>query len=289
MSMLKEGLLKANGIDMHYLDYEGSGPPLLALHGLASSAHWFHLTAVRLTDSFRFIAPDQRAHGQTDQPDTGYDWNTLSADVAGALDQLGLRRVAVMGHSWGANVALNFAALYPDRVSHLVLIDGGFFNWTLLPGMTWETFKERLAPRDIYGPKERYLGALRQELASCWSEELERIVMTMVRIDPDGSVHERLEPHNHRQVLRAMWSEPSSVAFPRITCPTLIVSAMPAQTEENRRWIKMRQEMAAAAQQAIANCRVEWIQDTIHDIGYDKPQELAQALRDFLLQPKGTV
>lgn len=283
MSRFKEGWLKTNGISMHYVDWGGPGPSVIALHGAASSCHWYNLTIPHLTERFRVFALDQRGHGKTDQPDTGYDWNTLATDVAGALDQLQLQRVGVMGHSWGASVALHVAARYPARVSHLVLIDGGF-SLGRTQGDTWESFRERLSPRDIYGPKERYLGALRQQLARSWSDELERMVMTMVRIDADGSVHERLELSNQQQMLWAMWSEPSSEAFPLILCPTLIVAASPTETPENRDRMQRRREAAAAAQQAIGRCQLVWIPDTIHDIGYDKPEELARVISDFLSQ-----
>ena len=78
---------------MHYLDWTGSlgyvGPgaqkaqplPIVALHGLASSAHWYDLTLPHLAPRYPTYALDQRAHGQTDQPPTGYDWQTLAAEV----------------------------------------------------------------------------------------------------------------------------------------------------------------------------------------------------------------
>ena len=58
---------------MRYLDWGGDGAPVLALHGLASCAHWYDLVAPELSEKFRIIAPDQRGHGQTTQAPTGYD------------------------------------------------------------------------------------------------------------------------------------------------------------------------------------------------------------------------
>ncbi len=110
---------------MRFLDWGGTGAPVLALHGLASSAHWYDLVAQRLNDKFRVIAPDQRGHGQTTQAATGYDWQSLAGDADGLLDHLGIDQAAVLGHSWGCNVGINLAARFPDRVSALVMIDGG--------------------------------------------------------------------------------------------------------------------------------------------------------------------
>ena len=288
----QEGWLHTSKIRMHYLDWggppEGSGKRseavVLALHGLASSAHWYDFVIPHLVDTYRCIAPDQRGHGQTDQPSTGYDWQTVASDIVEALDHLGVEKVAVLGHSWGANVALSVAAKYPERVSKLVLIDGGFFDWTLWPGATWESFKSRLRPRAVAGKKEDFLSGLRQQLAECWSDQLEGMVMSMVRVEPDGTVLDILEPTNHAQVLEAMWYEPSSTMFQLVRCPTLIVAAGARQGGGNSEFAQMRREMAGAAQSAIRDCKVEWISDTMHDIGYHKPAELARVLRAHLAE-----
>ncbi|MCE2463644.1 MAG: alpha/beta hydrolase [Dehalococcoidia bacterium] len=286
----QEGWLNTSGLRMHYLDWSGTPsshgqdnrPAVVALHGLASSCHWYDLVIPRLADNYRCISLDQRGHGLTDQPPTGYDWHTLSTDVVEALTHLGVREAAVMGHSWGGYVALSLAAKYPEHVSKLVMVDGGFMDWTRWPGATWEWFTNLLRPRDVSGTREEFLDRLRHQLAECWSDQLEEIVMTMVRVGPDGLVRDILEPTNHAQVLDAMWNEPPSSMFHLVRCPTMIMSAGPRAGGGNSEFSRMRREMADAAQSAIGDCRVEWIPDTIHDIGYHKPDEMAKALNAFL-------
>ena len=284
-----EGWLNISQIRMHYLDWgtpaqatRQPGTGVLALHGLASSCHWYDLVMPHLAENYHCFALDQRGHGKTDQPNTGYGWETLARDVVDALDQLGLQRAAVLGHSWGGYVALSVAARYPERVSKLVLIDGGFLDWTLWPGATWDWFKNVLSPRDVSAKREGFLNQLRQQLADCWSEQLEGIVMSMVQVGPDGSIRDILEPANHAQVLEAMWNEPASPMFPSVRCPTLIVPAGSPKSGGNPEFMQMRSKMANAAQSAIKDCEVRWIPDTSHDIGYHKPEELAQVLHDFL-------
>ena len=272
---------------MHYLDWAGDGRPVVALHGAASSCHWYDLTIPFLEGSHRVIAPDQRAHGQTDQPPTGYDWPTLAGDVVGAMDQLGVPRAVVVGHSWGASVALGVAALHPERVSALGMIDGGFGGGPRSPGMTWEDFKQRLSPRDIYGPKERYLGALQGQFAHCWSDRLEAMVMSMVRQDPDGTVHERLDLENQQQMLWAMWSDPVHTLMPQVQCPTLLVAAGGRSEVATLEYMERRMANVESARSALPNSRVVWIQDTGHDIGYERPAELASTLKEFLADNVG--
>ena len=279
--------LQTSRLRMHYRDWGPGSPPggnVVALHGLASSSRWYDLVAPLLADTHRILAPDQRGHGRTDQPPAGYDWQSVAADVVEFMDALGLDRPAVLGHSWGGYVALALAAKFPERVSRLVLIDGGFMDWTRWPGADWDWFKNLLRPRRVTGNLEEYLASQRTQLADSWSEELEPVILSMVHTGEDGKVHDILEPGNHAQVLEALWTEPPSTMFNRVECPTLIVPAGPRQHNAGSQFARMREEMAGAAQVAIRDCRVEWVPDTIHDIGYHRPTQLSGILRSFLTE-----
>ena len=269
---------KVGDLTMRYLDWGGEGYPVMALHGLASSAHWYDLVAPHLRDCFRIIAPDQRGHGKTTQASSGYDWGSLAGDVAGLMDHLGIEKAGVFGHSWGGHVASNMASRHPHRVTTVVLIDGGFQDGRSRPGATWESFRDRVRPRDVSGNREQFLDRLRHQLADCWSDQLERIVLSMVYEDAEGQIQDILRPENHAQVIRQMWDEPASKALPRVEQPTLIVPAQPRPERANTEFAIMRREQVEAASHALKNCRVQWIADTSHDIGYHQPEELARVI-----------
>ena len=285
-TMPREDWADVRDLRMRYLDWgapqDGNGSvPVLALHGLASSAHWYDIVVPMLRDRFRIIAPDQRGHGQTTQASDGYDWHSVASDAVGLLDVLGIEKAIVFGHSWGGNVAVSTAAHYPERVSALVMIDGGFFSPQMLPGATWEAFSQRLAPRDVSGTRAEFLARVSGQLAMCWNDDVERIVQTMV-YEKDGQIYDILRPENQAQVIRAMWDDPASDAWPRIKCPSLIVPAGPSAERANTEFAASRRRMVNLAAEGIPNCRVQWIPDTIHDIGYHKPKELARAILDFI-------
>ena len=269
-------------LGVHYLDWSGDGEPVLALHGLASSGHWYRRLAPYLASDYRVVAPDQRGHGATTQAPSGYDWQTLAEDAVRFLDYLGIERAAVLGHSWGGHVSSNLAMRFPDRVSRLVMIDGGFQDGTLLPNPTWEAFRQRLAPRLVAGTRAEYLAQLADNLSFCWGDDLAEIALTMVYEGADGQMRDILRPENHAQVLETMWKEPPSVVLPRLSVPTLVVPAGPRPERANSSFSRQREVMVAAAEAALPNGRVHWIPDTVHDIGYDKPGELAAVIRDFL-------
>ena len=276
-----EGWAEVRSLRMRYLDWGGGGAPVLALHGLASSAHWYDLVAPLLRGRFRILAPDQRGHGRTTQAPDGYDWRSVASDAVGLMDVLGIERAIVLGHSWGGNVAVATAAHFPARVSALVMIDGGIVGPEMIPGGAWEDFSRRLAPRNVSGTRAEFLERMAGQLAVCWNSEVERIVQTMV-YEREGRIYDILRPRNQAQVIRAMWEDPSSGAWPRIECPTLIVPAGASGQEAESEFARARRRLVDLAAEAIPDCRVHWIADTIHDIGYHKPEELARAIIEFI-------
>ncbi len=277
-----------NGLDMRYLDWGGDGEPMLALHGLASSAHWYDIVARLLLHRYRIIAPDQRGHGQTTQAASGYDWHTLSDDIAALLDHVVAETpsfkepMAALGHSWGGHVASNFAAHYPDRVRRIVMIDGGFLDGRLFPEPTWEAFSDRLRPRNVTGDRREFLDRLRGQMAGFWNSEVERIVQTMVYEDEEGQIQDILRPDNQAQVIRAMWDDPCSHTLTQVQCPALLLAAGPLPERANSDFAQLRRRMVGAAEASLANGRAHWIPETVHDIGYHKPEELAQVILEFL-------
>jgi pimeloyl-ACP methyl ester carboxylesterase len=115
----------ANGIQIHYLDV-GEGPPLVMVHGfLGNLAVWHLQIVVQLKKYYRIITPDLRGHGYSQVTPSGYTAADMAADLKGLLDHLGIRKVCLVGHSYGADVCLYFTMLYPERVEKLVALEPG--------------------------------------------------------------------------------------------------------------------------------------------------------------------
>lgn len=116
--------IDTNGITLSVVD-EGTGPPVLLLHGFPDSSRlWRHQIPALVAAGRRVIAPDLRGFGDSDRPAdmAAYRLSTVLADLVGLLDALRLGRVAVVGHDWGAGVAWLFAALHPERVEQLAVL-----------------------------------------------------------------------------------------------------------------------------------------------------------------------
>nr|HEX4315317.1 alpha/beta fold hydrolase [Kofleriaceae bacterium] len=111
------------GRDVHVQDL-GRGAPVAMVHGLVigSLASWFFTAAPVLAREHRVRMYDLRGHGKSAPAATGYDTRTLAGDLDAVTAELA-GPFDVVGHSWGALVALRFAMLHPERVRRLAIVE----------------------------------------------------------------------------------------------------------------------------------------------------------------------
>jgi pimeloyl-ACP methyl ester carboxylesterase len=121
------GYLRVDGIRIRYLEWGHMGPAVILLHGMNDNAQVWNQVAPMLASNCHVIAPDRRGSGESDKPKEGYDFGTLISDVAILAERLKLRHVTLVGHSFGAEVALNVAAQRPQLIHSVILVDGGFW------------------------------------------------------------------------------------------------------------------------------------------------------------------
>ena len=109
-----------------YVDVVGRGEPIVLMHGGPSADLWTMGAFRRLADQFTVVLYDHRCNGRsTGPPASTMTWDNLTADADALREHLGFERWAVLGHSFGGHVALEYALRYPERVSRLVLVDTG--------------------------------------------------------------------------------------------------------------------------------------------------------------------
>jgi pimeloyl-ACP methyl ester carboxylesterase len=118
-----ERFVPANGIKLHVLDWGGSGPNLVFVTGLGDPAYTFDSMALHFLKRFRAVALTRRGVLPSDQPKTGYDKATLTADVLQVLDSRQIRTAHLVGHSLGGIEITEIASRFPDRVLSLVYLD----------------------------------------------------------------------------------------------------------------------------------------------------------------------
>lgn len=274
--------VSAGSLRLHARIWPGPGQTIILLHGLASSAQIWNLTAPLLARSFRVVALDQRGHAASDKPDDGYDFATIIGDLDRALTALAITRPVLVGHSWGGNVALDYAASHPDNVSHLVLVDGGFLELQMRDGMTWEVTEKQLAPPDISMPLPAFLERMRTRLGSIYSESARDAVLGNLYLDERGVVRPHLTRERHMLILRALWEHRPSLLYGKVTCPTLLIPAEPADLLSDPERLREKRRSVALAEQRLRRSKVVWMHETIHDIPLHRPAALAEAIVGFV-------
>jgi pimeloyl-ACP methyl ester carboxylesterase len=118
-----------NGVRLHYTD-QGRGEPLVLLHGNGTMIEDFGVSGLiaMAAGKYRVIAFDRPGYGYSARP-RGTIWTPQAQAelLRGALDRLGVARAIVLGHSWGASVAVALALAHPEAVSRLILISGYYY------------------------------------------------------------------------------------------------------------------------------------------------------------------
>jgi pimeloyl-ACP methyl ester carboxylesterase len=115
-------VLAANGLALHVQDLGEGGSPVVMVHGLliGSLASWYFTSAPALAQRHRVRVYDLRGHGLSEHATSGYDVRTMAGDLAAVA---GSEPIDLVGHSWGALIALRFALDHPERVRRLVLVE----------------------------------------------------------------------------------------------------------------------------------------------------------------------
>jgi len=122
--------LNIEGLNYHYLD-EGSGDPVVMVHGNPSWSFYYRNLVLALRDRYRCIVPDHIGCGFSDKPgDDRYDYTLPRRvdDLERLLEHLGLtRKITLVVHDWGGMIGMAYAVRHPERIRRLVILNTGAF------------------------------------------------------------------------------------------------------------------------------------------------------------------
>lgn len=278
-SGLEASFETVNGHRLRYVRAGGvrAGPPVVLVHGFASSLFTWKDVLPALSRSHDVIALDLPGFGLSDLP-ADLSFEDLPSAVLGLMERLGVERAALVGNSMGGAVAAMVAAEHPERVSALVLVDAAGFN---------------LEPKDQPPMVRLITSPVAPLLAGLPGKRLlvERSLREVFHDDrriTEERVGEYLAAARRPGSLRAMRSlllslgERSDLVkdqLPRLQAPTLVVWG------REDRWIPLAD--ADRFVEAIPGARKVVIDACGHMPQEEKPDELAPLLGGFLADPGG--
>lgn len=255
-------------------------PAFLLVHGLASNSQLWWGSAARLAEVGHACASvDQRGHGRSDKPDTGYDLDTACADLLALVATLrsdvpGFQgRIIVAGQSWGANVALELGWREPEVFSGVVCVDGGTIDLQRrFP--TWEDCAAALAPPRLAGTPLSDMQAYGRRAHADWPESGRQAMLANFEVRPDGTVAPWLTFERHMQLLGALWGHRPSTRYPEMKTPVLLVPADDGRSD----FTADKRSAVEEAVGAIPRARAHWFSPADHDIHAQHPVALAEVL-----------
>ncbi len=113
--------IETNQIRLHCVT-QGTGDLVILLHGFPEFWYSWRYQIPALARHFKVVVPDLRGYNDSDKPSSGYDLDTLTADIRGLIESLGYVRAHVVGHDWGGAIAWNLAQQFPSYLNRLAVL-----------------------------------------------------------------------------------------------------------------------------------------------------------------------
>ena len=256
-----------HGVELFY-EVQGTGDPLVCIHGLQGDATNFAGLTEALGDRYRLLTFDQRCSGRSDKPDEPFGIRDLADDTAALMDTVGFQSAAVFGVSMGGMIAQELALRHPEKVRRLVLgcTTAGGPNAVAPPRETIDY----VYTSEALSTEERVKRFVEACFTGPWLQAHPEIVdrMTEARrrlpLDPQALGRRREAVNGHDT-----WDR-----LPDLSQPTLVITGIPDQIipEANSRLLVERIPGAELVELSPAG-HLFWI---------ERPQETADTLRRFL-------
>ena len=227
-----------------WYDEQGSGPPVVLIHGGAVDSRFFKDNVPALTDRFRVISVDLWGHGRSPDRDGPFSLASFSDDVAAVIERVAGGRAHVLGHSIGSVVALDLAMRHPERIDRLIVASGGF-----------DSSEEQIPDIDAaVAGTVQFLGA------------------TYGEVSPDGEEHFAVVTRKDFELSsrEPRWTEAD---LARISARTLVLSADDDLTQLTH---------TVAMYLAIPDSELAIVPGTSHFFLQEKPDAANAIIRSFL-------
>ncbi len=260
------------GVSLQCWRWGDSPRVIVAVHGVnAHGLHWRRL-AERLASRYSLVSYDLRGHGDSDKPATGYSYADHGADLAAVIRCASNQPPVLIGHSFGARVAIPYAARHYLR--GLVIVDPGILLPEQAPTRRSDGTRSSPQLRYDFESETAFLDLMRRtNFLRRWDPYNEEYARNLIEPDDGGRVRLKMRPHVHRQLIDEVRAVDLLTFLPRITCPTLVIRA----TEGH-----LRADVAERMVRALPRGRLAVIEGANHNVMLDQPEQFEPIVENFL-------
>ncbi|WP_181008403.1 alpha/beta fold hydrolase [Sphingomonas montanisoli] len=224
----------SNGIELSYLDWGNHhAPPLILLHGNRDHARSWDWAARVLRDDWHVVAVDLRGHGDSGwSPERRYDFAAFIVDLVGLIAHLGVEKVTILAHSMGAHLGLRFAAVYPDLVSRMMLVEPVGAPIEIEAAMNRQTPAERIrewvretnalasAPARRFATRDEALARMKAGNPALTDEQAHHLTIHALAPSGDGGWRWKYDPVHVRPPFPDIGQADIDALWRAIRCPT---------------------------------------------------------------------
>lgn len=272
---------------LHYVDWGNpDAPPLILLHGGRDHCRNWDWVAKAFRDDYHVIAPDLRGHGDSQwSRDGNYGMTPHVYDLAQLIHQQKLAPVSIVSHSFGANIALRYAGIYPENIAKIVAIEGLGDMPSVLAEKARKPVDQRMrewvdslralsarSPRR-YTSVEDALARMREENDHLSLEQARHLTIHGIMQNEDGSYSWKFDNYVRSLAPADITTDELHHLWSRIACPTLLVYGRES-------WASNPAEDGRAAY--FKNARVELFDNAGHWVHHDQLDRFVSVVRDFL-------
>ncbi|NNL86740.1 MAG: alpha/beta hydrolase [Myxococcales bacterium] len=271
---------------LHYVDWGNEDAPLLLLiHGGRDHARSWDWVARELRRDYHVVAPDLRGHGDSAWSIGGnYGLMDFVLDITRLVEALGAPRLRVVGHSLGGNVALHYAGLFPERVSHLVAVEGLgpapeiVAQYTKEPAnkrlLEWIEAMQGLAARmpRRYASIDEAADRMQTENSFLSHEQARHLTVHGVARNEDGTFSWKFDNYVRVFSPARLRLDETEALWTHITAPTLLMRGMES-------WASDPEEDGRARH--FQNARVANVASAGHWVHHDQLGEFLELVRPF--------
>ena len=253
----------ATGIRIRYAEAgDPSAEPIIMLHGYSDSWYSFSPIMPLLESRYRLLALDQRGHGASEQPVSGYGLRDLAEDVVAFMDEMKIGRATIVGHSMGSLVAQQLGLIAPERIERLVLIGSG-------------TDFEQMNDLDAFAEIVNGLtDPVSLEFIRGFQESTIHHPVPKEFLDSAIGESTRLSARVWKALLHGMLATPPADGLGEKGIPTLLIWG-----ENDSVFPKANRD--ALAERLPAAERIDY-EDTGHATHWERPEQFAEDLDDFI-------
>jgi len=292
----KSGFVTANGIRLHYLDWGGSGPALILIHGYGDNPHIFDDLAPAFADYFRVVAYARRGHGRSDAKEP-YDTATLTEDLRGLMDGLGMAKAHLAGWSMGGNEITAMAGTHPERVDRIVYLEGAY-DWADPASVA--AFKS--FPVDMTPPARAMtsLDVYRAYYRAVWfpavsdASRVEAHTRDLVVVQPEGTLQLRMSGSVTEALATILFTDRRD--YSKVRSPALAIyaetfldvrSGESPQLAKNLAWeqkhmVPFRTASIERVRRELPNVEILNVPGTHMDFAFTSRDQVVAAMRRFL-------